>query len=186
MKTESADGKEVYTMLSTRSQPQKPAESSAAIPIVQPAPIKEVVEDEDDLEATVPHGTTCKRAGCKVPFVSDEENRIGDGPGTKCVYHPGTVRAPVPCIPPYTETEPRQPIFHEGSKVVFHVFLRRGSADAERSTRVTFVASVVYWNLKNFLRLKGVRKGDIFLSPSRRKTYVLRQTWSDDIGCSLI
>lgn len=59
--------------------------------------------------------------------------------------------------------------------------LGRGSADAERSTRVTSVASVVCWNLKNFSRLKGVRKGDTFLFPSRRKTYVLRQIW-DDIG----
>ena len=67
-----------------------------------------------------------------------------------------------------------------------YFLLRRGSADTERSTRVTSVASVVYWNLKNFLRLKGVRKGDTFLSPSRRKTYVLRQIWSDDIGFSLI
>jgi hypothetical protein len=106
MKTESADGKEVYTTLSTRSRPQKPAESSAAMPIVKPAPIKEVEEEEDDLETTVPYGTTCKRAGCKLTFVSNEENRIGDGPGTKCVHHPGTVRAPVPCIPPYTEMEP--------------------------------------------------------------------------------
>ena len=100
MKTESADGKEVYTTLSTRSQPQKSAESSAAIPIAQTAPIKRVEDDEDDLEATVPYGTACKRVRCKVTFVSDEENRIGNGPGTKCVYHPGAVRVPVPWTPP--------------------------------------------------------------------------------------
>ena len=97
--TESADGKEVYTTPSIRSQPPK---SPAAIP---PASTKKVEVDEDDLEATVPHGTACKRAGCKVTFVSDEENRIGDGPGTKCVHHPGAVRVPVPYVPPYTETE---------------------------------------------------------------------------------
>ena len=106
MKMESEDGTEVYTTLSTRSQPQRPAESSAAIPVAQLAPVKKVEEDEEDLEATVPHGTACKRSGCKVTFVSDEENRIGDEPGTKCVYHPGAVRALVPWIPSDTEMEP--------------------------------------------------------------------------------
>ena len=101
--TESIDGKEVYTTFSTPSRPQKLAERSAAIPIAPPASSKEV-EDEDDLEATVPYGTTCKRAGCKATFVSDEESRTGDGPGAKCVYHPKAVRVPVPCILLYTET----------------------------------------------------------------------------------
>jgi len=99
--TETADGKEVYTTSSTRRQPRKPAERSAAIPTAPSAPPTKQVEDEDDLEAAVPQGATCKRAGCKVTFVSNEENRIGDGPGTKCVYHPGA------------------PIFHEGSKGYF-------------------------------------------------------------------
>lgn len=95
--TESADGKEVYTSSSVRSRPQQPAKTSAATPIAPPVPTKKV-EEEDDLEAIVPEGTSCQRAGCKVAFVSDEENRIGDGPGTKCVYHPGAVRMPSPCI----------------------------------------------------------------------------------------
>jgi hypothetical protein len=102
--TESADGKEVYTTPPTRNKPQKPAESSEAAPVTLPVPAKKVEDDKDDLEATVPHGTTCKRLGCNVTFVSNEENRIGDGPGTKCVYHRGAVRVPVPCIPPYAET----------------------------------------------------------------------------------
>jgi hypothetical protein len=92
--TESADGKEVYTSSSARSsRPQEPAKLSATIPVAQPVSV-EKVEEEDDLEATVPEGTPCQRAGCKVTFVSDEESRIGDGPGTKCVYHPGAVREP--------------------------------------------------------------------------------------------
>ena len=92
--TESADGKEVYTSSSARSRPpQEPAKLSAATPVAQPASA-EIAEDEDDLEATVPKGAPCQRAGCKVTFVSDEENRIGDGPGTKCVYHSGAVREP--------------------------------------------------------------------------------------------
>jgi hypothetical protein len=96
--TESADGKEVYTSSSARSRPQEPAKLSAAVPVAPPVSV-EKVEDEDDLEATVPNGTPCQRAGCKVAFVSDEENRIGDGPGTKCVYHSGAVREPGPCKP---------------------------------------------------------------------------------------
>jgi hypothetical protein len=95
--TESADGKEVYTSSSARSRPQEPAKISAATPIAPPVPTKKV-EEEDDLEAIVPEGTPCQRAGCKVTFVSDEENRTGDGPGAKCVYHPGAVRVPSPCI----------------------------------------------------------------------------------------
>jgi len=98
--TESTDGKEVYTSSSARSRPQEPAKSSAAVPVAPPAPT-EKVEEEDDLEATVPKGTPCQRAGCKVAFVSNEENRIGDGPGATCVYHPGA------------------PVFHEGSKGYF-------------------------------------------------------------------
>jgi hypothetical protein len=95
--TESADGKEVYTSSSARSRPpQEPAKLSAATPVAQPAPAEIVVEEEDDLEATVSKGAPCQRAGCKVSFVSDEENRIGDGPGTKCVYHSGAVREPGP------------------------------------------------------------------------------------------
>lgn len=95
--TESADGKEVYTSSSARSRPQEPAKPSAAVAVAQPVSA-EKVEEEDDLEATAPKGTPCQRAGCKVTFVNDEENRIGDGPGTKCVYHPGAVRESGPCI----------------------------------------------------------------------------------------
>jgi hypothetical protein len=95
---ESADGKEVYTSPSARSRPQGPAKLSAGVRVAQPASA-EKVEEEDDLEAAVPKGTPCQRAGCKVAFVSDEENRIGDGSGTKCVYHSGAVREPGPCIP---------------------------------------------------------------------------------------
>lgn len=96
--TKSADGKEVYTTSSVRSQPQKPAGHSVAIPTAPPASAKEI-EEEDDLEAIVPSGTACKRAGCTVTFVSDEENRTGNGPATMCIYHPGAVRGSVPCTP---------------------------------------------------------------------------------------
>jgi hypothetical protein len=96
--TESADGKEVYTSSSARSRPQEPAKLPAATSVAPPVSA-EKVEEEDDLGATVPEGTPCQRAGCMVTFVNDAENRIGDGSGTKCVYHPGAVREPGPCIP---------------------------------------------------------------------------------------
>jgi len=54
-----------------------------------PAP---VVEEEEDMSATVPVGTKCRHNGCSVTFSSDKENRVGDAPGTKCIYHPGLVR----------------------------------------------------------------------------------------------
>ncbi|KAF9239585.1 chord-domain-containing protein [Melanogaster broomeanus] len=69
------------------------ADTCAPAPVVTTQP-----EDEDDLSVTVAAGTPCSRKGCGVAFVSDEENRIGDGEGVVCSYHP----AP--------------PIFHEGSK----------------------------------------------------------------------
>ena len=49
-----------------------------------PAPVLE----EDDLNATVPPGTVCRRKGCGVTFISDEVNRQGDGEGAVCHYHP--------------------------------------------------------------------------------------------------
>jgi len=63
-----------------------------------PAPPAPVIEEEDDPSIPVKAGTTCQRKGCGVAFQSDEVNRVGDGPGTLCTYHP----AP--------------PIFREGSK----------------------------------------------------------------------
>lgn len=101
--TGTVDGKEVYTTSSARSRPQKPAERSEAIPTAPPVSAKEA-EDEDDLDATVPPGTACKRVGCKALFVSNDENRIGDGPGTKCIHHPGAVSVLVPYTHPYAET----------------------------------------------------------------------------------
>ncbi|KAH9005184.1 chord-domain-containing protein [Lactarius hatsudake] len=77
--TETSDGKEVYTTRSALSRPQGPTEPTAAIPAAPPASDKKAEADEDDSDAS----------GCKVTFVSNEENRNGDGPGTKCVYHPG-------------------------------------------------------------------------------------------------
>jgi hypothetical protein len=53
----------------------EPAELSGAIPVAQPVPAKKV-EEEDGLEATALKGTPCQRAGCKVTFTSDEENRM--------------------------------------------------------------------------------------------------------------
>ncbi len=94
--TETADGKEVYTTPSALNRPQKP---TAAIPAMPPAPTKQAEVDEDDLDAVVPEGTACRRAGCRLTFVADEENRIGEGPGTKCVYHPGAVRTSISCVP---------------------------------------------------------------------------------------
>jgi len=85
-----ASGKEAYT---------SHGKASISIPSPSPSPAPApLVEEEDDLSVAVDPGTSCRRNGCQVTFVSDEINRQGDGEGTVCVYHP----AP--------------PIFREGSK----------------------------------------------------------------------
>ena len=180
--TESVDGKEVYTSSSARGRLQESAKlSAAAIPNTQLVPIEKVVEEEDDLEANVSKGTSCQRAGCKVTFVSDEENRIGDGPGTKCVYHSGAVRESGPIHTLDTLNYGAwQPIFHEGSKVDACSRLRMYEITDVDSIfflpRVTSVANVVCSNLKNSSRSKGVRKGVTFLPASLKETYVIRAT----------
>ncbi|KAJ7184272.1 hypothetical protein C8R46DRAFT_1063520 [Mycena filopes] len=96
MTTESG-GQEVYSSGPSTTPKQtihnQPIEA-VATPAVRPA----VIEEEDDLETPVSVGTACKHKGCSVSFVSDEVNRIGDGEGTVCTYHPSP------------------PIFREGSK----------------------------------------------------------------------
>ncbi|PPQ77512.1 hypothetical protein CVT25_011309 [Psilocybe cyanescens] len=90
------DGKEVYQVGATRKDSSSISAQqavSAAAPALAPAPL-----EVDDLNQAVPVGTPCKRKGCHTTFVSDEENRQGDGEGTVCHYHP---------LPPY---------FREGSK----------------------------------------------------------------------
>ncbi len=56
-------------------------------------PAPPVIEEEDDLTASVPSGATCRRNGCKVVFVSDGESRMGDGETSICTYHPAAVRS---------------------------------------------------------------------------------------------
>ncbi|PFH50082.1 hypothetical protein AMATHDRAFT_146021 [Amanita thiersii Skay4041] len=89
---ESRSGTEVYTTVGADQAAQAPPRVA---PPTQPIP---VVEEEDDLSVPVAPGTVCKRKGCGVAFVSDEANRLGNGEGTVCVYHP------------------KPPIFREGSK----------------------------------------------------------------------
>ncbi|KAL4065460.1 chord-domain-containing protein [Scleroderma citrinum] len=90
-KTESRQEAEIYYT----SIPGVTPKLTTAVPA---SSIELLPPDEDDLTVSVPPDTVCKRKSCGVMFVSDNENRIGDGPGTVCTYHP----AP--------------PIFREGSK----------------------------------------------------------------------
>jgi len=89
--TSSAEGKESYS--TKPSEPSSNLVSRTATPKPEP-----VVIEEDDLTVPVVPGTQCKRQGCSARFVNDAENRLGDGPGTVCTFHP------------------RPPLFHEGSK----------------------------------------------------------------------
>lgn len=85
--TESKEGKEVY---STGRTLQLQASAPLTLPAepVLPSP----PEEEDDLGVAVASGTQCRRKGCSVAFASDAENRIGNGEGTVCTYHPAPVR----------------------------------------------------------------------------------------------
>jgi len=85
---ESKPGVEVYGV--------KPDIIVDQTPNLSPPPLHDV--EEDDLSIQVTPGTICKRKGCGVAFVSDEVNRLGEGDGTVCVYHP------------------QPPLFREGSK----------------------------------------------------------------------
>lgn len=91
-----SDGKEVFSFGGAGRTSATPKNAVLDASLANgPAP---VVEDEDDLSIPVAACTTCRRKGCGVSFVSDEVNRIGDGEGTVCIYHP------------------LAPIFREGSK----------------------------------------------------------------------
>lgn len=54
-----------------------------------PAPPQ--IEEEDDTDVPVAVGTKCKRNGCNVEFVSNEESRSGDAKSAVCAYHPSQV-----------------------------------------------------------------------------------------------
>ncbi|KAF3183750.1 hypothetical protein TWF225_006209 [Orbilia oligospora] len=84
----SKDGKETFGTERVRA----PISQARINP--QPAAPKEQVPEEDEPGVTVPAGAKCKRNGCEITYVSEEESRE---PGS-CVHHPGVA------------------IFHEGSK----------------------------------------------------------------------
>lgn len=90
--TTDSDGQEVYSSgPSTAPKPKQPIHNQP-LEAVATAPVRApVVEEEDDLNTPVSVGTACKHKGCSVSFVSDEVNRIGDGEGTVCTYHPSPV-----------------------------------------------------------------------------------------------
>lgn len=81
---EQQPGKETYS-----TKPAVPVPIAA--PAQPPPPPIEQKEQEDDLAASVPEGTVCKRSGCGKTFVNDEVSRHGDGPEATCTYHPKAV-----------------------------------------------------------------------------------------------
>ena len=83
----SKDGQELF---STHKLSSALPTSSTTSGLKPRAPVEEVEED-DDLDVPVTPGTKCKRNGCNVVYVSDEEHRLGDGDGTVCTYHPKQV-----------------------------------------------------------------------------------------------
>lgn len=87
--TESKEGKEVFQVSGARTlQPQASALARTPVESVPPS----FLEEEDDPNVAVAPGTECRRKGCTVNFVSDADNRVGNGEGTVCTYHPAPVR----------------------------------------------------------------------------------------------
>lgn len=88
--TGSNEGKEVYSTVRT-------FQSRTSAPLATALPAESISrshpEEEDDLGVAATPGTQCRRKGCNVVFTSDAENRIGDGEGTVCTYHPAPVRS---------------------------------------------------------------------------------------------
>lgn len=82
--TQDESGKETFTV-----KPALPPPTS--VPTQPRPPSVEVQELEDDLSASVPAGTVCKRNGCGKEYVSDEVSRLGDGVEATCTYHPKSV-----------------------------------------------------------------------------------------------
>lgn len=90
--SESKDGKEVYSAVQT-VQSSHTSHSSAPIATTLPTePAAPYFEEEDDSSIAVAPGTQCRRKGCAVAFLSDAENRVGNGEGTVCIYHSAPVR----------------------------------------------------------------------------------------------
>lgn len=92
-----ASGPSVPKSISQPSTTPKPANTNPAF-----------VEEEDDSTVDITPGTQCRRNGCKVEFVSNEENRHGDGDGTVCTYHPGAVSALYPSVRQMTQVSASQ------------------------------------------------------------------------------
>lgn len=88
--TGSDTSQESYILMSGASGTPVQDAAIAMVP-VQQAPI---AEEKDDISVPVTVGTVCRHKGCGLKFESDEANRIGDGEGTICTYHPAPVSRP--------------------------------------------------------------------------------------------
>ncbi|TBU45742.1 chord-domain-containing protein [Dichomitus squalens] len=91
--TSSSGAAETYSSVPAGSSTSTPGSKS-----VSEAVVIKFVEEEDDLEASVPPGTTCRHKGCNVVYENDDLHRKEGGAASECTYHP------------------KPPIFHEGSK----------------------------------------------------------------------
>jgi hypothetical protein len=170
MTTESG-GQEVYstsTSTSNASVQNQPIET-VAVAVVRP----NVVEEEEDLNVLVSAGTTCKHNGCNVLFVGDEVNRIGDGEGTICIYHPSPVglSSSVVCecfnlvCPAYLPGR-KQGTFHRGSNDLSINLACQGYLCCKR--RVL--------EFEEFLKIEGCKTGRHLFAIKDVKTEVCPQS----------
>ncbi len=85
--TSSVGGSETYS--SAPSGKSTPTLGSKAPPEAVVPPKFE--EEEDDLDAAVSGGTTCRHNGCGVVYESDDRHRKEGGEASECTYHPKPV-----------------------------------------------------------------------------------------------
>lgn len=134
-------GQEVYS--SGPSKAAAPVQNQPRAAVAAPAPRPTLVEEEDDLSIPVSAGTACKHTGCSVAFVSDEVNRLGDGEGTVCTYHPQSVSPAHLLGAPQVLTGSFSPSSMKGAK---YVFVAQLVPQLIRASRDTSVVNAVCWN----------------------------------------
>lgn len=178
--TELKEGKEIYSTARTL-QPQTSARLVTTVSAETVFPSHP--EEEDDLSVEVTPGMECRHKGCRVIFMSDAENRIGNGEGTVCTYHPAPVRFGFlatftdafisidrinPLCSPSSTREARCVALQITSLADCSIHPSFCIPDGSRAmSRDIYAVKGESWNLKNSLRSKDARKDAMFLFRSR-------------------
>lgn len=145
--TSAESGKETYS-----SNPRATQTLAKAAP---PEPVAPPEEEEDDASVPVEPGTKCRRNGCKHTFVSDAVSRVEGGDESECRYHP----------------LPRR---KQGSSTLVPSIIYDITLSPSPCLRVTYAASVAFWNLKNSSKYKAAKQAVISSYPRTKNQFLQR------------